>query len=349
MNVATPLITTIIPTYRRPHLLKRAVKSALAQEGASLQVCVYDNASGDETSDVVAEIAMRDSRIKYFCHPKNIGGFENFQYGLQHVETPFFSFLSDDDVLLPGFYAAAMAGFQDYPDAMFWAGITVRMDPAGNVYDARVERWPREGRYAGAEGVAQMTGGLAPTWTGAVIRRDVLETVGFLDEAVGSPSDLDWMLRIATRYPFIIKKQPAALYVIHSESVSETGPFSATWPGWKKMIENVTTRGTLTHEERDRIAALLNADARRMLFRRAVGALSKADYLYVQEAARVLSTHYDQRWSSTSLKILKTVCSKLPLVQRCYTLGYSAAVRRALSGRADLRRRYGGLARHLND
>lgn len=349
MTVDTPLVTTIIPTYRRPHLLRRAVKSALAQQGVSLQVCVYDNASGDETRDVVAALAAEDSRVKYTCHPTNIGGFANFQYGLQHVQTPFFSFLSDDDVLLPGFYAAAMAGFQEYPDAMLWAGVTVRMDPAGRVYDARVERWPREGLYAGAQGVAQMTGGLAPTWTGAVIRRDVLETVGLLDEAVGAPSDLDWILRIAARHPFIICKRPVALFVIHPESFSETGPFSAIWPGWKKMIENLTVGGALSPEERGCIAARLNADARRMLFRRSLGALSKSDYSYVREAANVLSAYYRQRWSSASLKIMRTVCSRLPLAQRCYTFGYSTAVNVALDGRADLQRRHGEFARYLTD
>src|SRR5690242_8086487 len=38
------LITAVIPTYRRPHLLRRAITSVLTQESAPLQVCVYDNA-----------------------------------------------------------------------------------------------------------------------------------------------------------------------------------------------------------------------------------------------------------------------------------------------------------------
>jgi len=180
-----------------------------------------------------------------------------------------------------------------------------------------------------------------------VIRRDVLETVGPLDEAVGSPFDLDWMLRIAARHPIVISKRPVALFLIHPESISETGPFSAIWPGWNKMIENLTAGETLSAEEKGRIAALLDADARRMLFRLSLGALSKSDYSYVREAANVLSAHYRQCWSSASLKILQTVCSRLPLAQRFYTLGYSTAVRRALGGRTDLQRRHGGLARHL--
>ena len=66
--IAQPLITTIIPTYRRSEKLKRAIQSVLAQTYPHFQICVYDNASGDETADVVAALAKEDSRVQYFCH-----------------------------------------------------------------------------------------------------------------------------------------------------------------------------------------------------------------------------------------------------------------------------------------
>ena len=80
-----PLITTIIPTYRRPNLLRRAIKSVLNQTYPHCQVCVCDNTSGDETANVVAKIAKKDPhpRVKYHCHPENIGAIKNFKYGLE--------------------------------------------------------------------------------------------------------------------------------------------------------------------------------------------------------------------------------------------------------------------------
>lgn len=98
-----PLITTIIPTFRRPHLLGRALRSVLSQTYPHFRVCIYDNASGDETAAVVAEVAKGDSRVQYYCHPENIGANRNFLYGQERVETPYYSFLPDDDVLLPHF------------------------------------------------------------------------------------------------------------------------------------------------------------------------------------------------------------------------------------------------------
>src|SRR5438105_3287010 len=63
----------VIPTYRRPGLLRRAVRSALAQTHSDLEVWVYDNASGDETEAVVAELAAVDARLHYHRHQHNLG------------------------------------------------------------------------------------------------------------------------------------------------------------------------------------------------------------------------------------------------------------------------------------
>ena len=73
-DITKPLITTIIPTYQRPKLLRRAIKSGLNQNYPHFQVCVYDNASGDETETVVREFTAKDSRIQYFRQEKNRGG-----------------------------------------------------------------------------------------------------------------------------------------------------------------------------------------------------------------------------------------------------------------------------------
>ena len=95
METDKPLITAIIPTYRRPGLLQRAIHSVLAQNYGQLQVIVYDNASDDDTAAVVAALAREDPRVEYYCQPENVGPVANFAYGMEQVETPYFSMLSD--------------------------------------------------------------------------------------------------------------------------------------------------------------------------------------------------------------------------------------------------------------
>ena len=104
-----PLVTTIIPTFRRPILVRRAIISALSQTLSDLRVSVYDNGSDDETEATVRDLQSIDSRIDYYRHPSNIGALNNFNFGLSRVESDYFSFLSDDDFLLPDFYELASA------------------------------------------------------------------------------------------------------------------------------------------------------------------------------------------------------------------------------------------------
>src|SRR5512136_722492 len=101
MNTYLPVITTVIPTFRRPYLLRRAIQSVLNQTYPHFQVWVYDDASGDETASVVSAIAQRDRRVHYYCHPRNIGMIANFSYSIKSTPPPYFSMLCDDDLLLP--------------------------------------------------------------------------------------------------------------------------------------------------------------------------------------------------------------------------------------------------------
>ena len=123
-----PVITTVIPTYQRPRLLERAIRSVLNQTYPRFQVCVYDNASEDETKEVVAKLMKEDPRVKYFCHSSNIGVGPNFNYGLSRIETQYFSILSDDDVLIPNFFESALEKLAHYPNAMLVAGLCLIVD-----------------------------------------------------------------------------------------------------------------------------------------------------------------------------------------------------------------------------
>ena len=80
---------------------------------------VLDDASGDETEEIVTAMARRDSRITYIRHERNIGMTPNWQFGLEHVETPYFSFLSDDDIHLPNLYTAAVESLETRHDIDF--------------------------------------------------------------------------------------------------------------------------------------------------------------------------------------------------------------------------------------
>ena len=69
---AAPLVSVVIPTHERAQLLKRAIQSVLDQTYDKLDILVVDDASLDNTREVVESFG--DSRIRYFRHKTNKGG-----------------------------------------------------------------------------------------------------------------------------------------------------------------------------------------------------------------------------------------------------------------------------------
>lgn len=232
-----PLITTVIPTYRRPQLLKRAVLSVMNQTYPHIKICVYDNASGDTTKEVVKELSQQDPRVNYYCHPQNIGAFNNFKFGLDRVDTLYFSMFSDDDILLPDFYEKAMAGFIKYPEAIFSATqtITVKNKKVMGISFTDYE----EKLYCSPEGLLKVAEGGTNTWTGTLYKKEVIEAVGLDESLAEGPAEQDFLLRVATVFPYMVTKSPGAIFIVHDLATSSLRREVDFMDEYMKMVNKI--------------------------------------------------------------------------------------------------------------
>lgn len=217
-----PLITTVIPTFRRPDLLTRAIESALAQSFTSLRVCVFDNASGDETESVVAALIRRDKRVSYIKNPTNIGAVKNMMRATAAVTTEFYSILNDDDFLLPGFYKNAMSGFQTSPTARFACAKTITIDLTNNKLQLRNADWV-PGVYAPTREIATKMYRSHFTQTGVLFRREMRDVVGLYEN---SGNDLLYMTMAAASSPFLVLDCYGGAFIIHAQSYTSKGGIS---------------------------------------------------------------------------------------------------------------------------
>ena len=67
----SPKVTIAIPTYNRAQLLKISMQSVLDQDYPDFRILVLDNASSDNTEEVVRSFS--DTRITYHRNKKNVG------------------------------------------------------------------------------------------------------------------------------------------------------------------------------------------------------------------------------------------------------------------------------------
>lgn len=210
------IITTVIPTFRRPELLKRAINSVLAQSFKDLQVCVYDNASGDHTEAIVQAFMQEDERVIYYKNNENIGAIANIIQGLTAVNTPFYSLLSDDDFLLPDFYQKAIDEFHINPTAEFVCSKTMVIDLINKKIQYRNKDWSAGFYQPSNEIVSKMYVSHFVT-TGVLLRKSITQLIGVFDP-IGS--DNLYMTIASATVPFVVLDSYGAAITLHDNSYS---------------------------------------------------------------------------------------------------------------------------------
>ncbi|TMC44990.1 MAG: glycosyltransferase family 2 protein [Chloroflexi bacterium] len=305
------MITVVIPTYRRPRLLARAIRSVLAQTDPNFAVCVYDNASGDETAAVVATFMADDRRIHYCAHQTNIGATANINQGMDRVASPYFTVLSDDDVLLPTLFERAMATYARYPDAMFVSSPVLLVDPLGRVLKVDGSQWPT-GLYRPPAGLSDMVDLGHFIWTGTVFRRELVQQVGVLDPAIGSSADLDFQLRIASHHPFATVSEPGALFSWHPASPSSHPDLDHFWPGWQRIIDKIRADDALPAEVRRVVTARIRGRLMKMLVLVGLYASTRGRFDDAAGAADVLRRGYRAPVASLAVRATAALARWLP-------------------------------------
>jgi glycosyltransferase involved in cell wall biosynthesis len=96
---AYPVVSAVIPTRRRPELVKRAVASALAQTLRDIEVLVVVDGPDETTKATLASFS--DNRLRVLELPEPVGGSEARNIGVKNALGKWIAFLDDDDEWLP--------------------------------------------------------------------------------------------------------------------------------------------------------------------------------------------------------------------------------------------------------
>jgi glycosyltransferase involved in cell wall biosynthesis len=283
----------------------------LTQTYRDFDLWVYDNASGDETAAVVEQFVRRDARVHYHRHERNIGAIPNFSYGLERVTTPFFSILSDDDVLLPRFYETALDALQGQPVAMLAALQVLHVDPRGRVLEVQGASWT-PGLHQPGEALLEILEHGHPTWTGVLFRREIIGTVGLLDEETGNASDLDFELRAAGQCPILLCAEPGAVFLTHAGGASFGPRLGDTIPTWMRIIGKIGADERIPKPIRTQVAGELAHRLDQRLFTIAVGAARRGNREEASRAAALLAQRQSGRRASRLASAVVALCASVP-------------------------------------
>lgn len=184
-----PEVSVIIPSFNRAQSVVRAIASVCRQRFQRWELIVVDDASTDDTEQVVKSVV--DSRVRYVRTLRSSGPAAARNAGVRSARARIISFLDSDDEWGPEKLYCDHQALAACPSAgLAYTGEEI-CNQEGRILSVHVPA--REG-YIFSELVTRDCIGSCSRVT---VRRDVLETVGGFDEALMSNEDWDLWLRIS--------------------------------------------------------------------------------------------------------------------------------------------------------
>jgi glycosyltransferase involved in cell wall biosynthesis len=185
-----PIVSIVLPTYKRAHVLPLAIRSVLEQTYASWELIVVDDNSPDETEAVVKSFG--DPRIRYFRNDPNLKLPRTLNRGFSLAAGDYLTWTSDDNMLAPSAIARMVdvlaGGAADFVFADYYE--FAETDAEGHPNDLRHVRQPDEPDLAKGNSI-----GACFLYT-----RAVYEQIGEYDPNLFLNEDYDYWMRIARKF-----------------------------------------------------------------------------------------------------------------------------------------------------
>lgn len=276
MNNAPPLVSVCIPTYKGADHLPAAIDSVLSQSITDWELVIVDDASPDDTPQIVQRYS--DARIRYLRNPHNFGPEGNWNRCLEEARGRYFKLLPQDDLLYPHTLQRQVDRLEKDAE-----GSLALVFGSRNIIDAQGHTITRRGYPGGREGImkgAEVTRRCVRYGTnligepGSVLMRTSLaHQVGPFDGSISYIIDLDYWVRLLAHGDAYYLSEPVSAFRVSRGSWS-VAIGSKQSEEYRRFIAKLSARPQLGISPLDRalghVMAKVNNYARLMFYRYAL-------------------------------------------------------------------------------
>lgn len=235
MNNNLAKVSVAIPTRNRSKLLKRAIDFVLRQTYKNFELIVLDNASTDDTKEVVS--SFRDKRIVYKRNSRNLGIISNWNEAIKCSKGEYLNIFHDDDVMYPTFLEESIKALDNNPSVGFTFSLIKRVDKTRKFLNIWWEDYNGMiGLIKGLDYILltiekERCISLAPDM---VFRKTIFEEIGLFRQVYAfNTFDFNMWFRIAFSFDVYLIKKILFEYTIHPKQMSQRNwrtPQSPTGP-----------------------------------------------------------------------------------------------------------------------
>jgi len=232
-------LSVIISNYNHAQYITNALEAILSQSYRPLEVIIIDDASVDNSVEVIQQFVERDPRVRLIRNERNMGNIYNVNKFIQFTQGDYIYAAASDDMVLPGFFEKSMSLLEQYPQAGLCSTDCFLL--IENTGEMIIDKMPcfNEQRYVSpGEFVKYMQMRFHPpiAFGSVVIKRAALiKAGGFIPELKWS-ADLFAVLVIAFRYGICYIPEPLMIFRIREDSFSSG---YRQWPQQRRVMLNM--------------------------------------------------------------------------------------------------------------
>jgi glycosyltransferase involved in cell wall biosynthesis len=235
-------ISVVIPTKQRREMVKRAVASVLSQTLSPDQVIVVDDASTDQTMEMLR--ALKDDRL-VLVESESAGAAQARNFGIQKATGDLIAFCDSDDVWLPDklekqiplFSAAPM------PVMVFSDALVAHNDK----FDSEADTvFSSQTPFSGEIFNSLLLDNFIPTSTVIIYREAIKKTSGFEDQYCPA-EDYGLWLQLAKQGRCTFHPEPLAVYHQHAGQAGRR--LGDMYTQTAKVIHGALNRSELRHKD----------------------------------------------------------------------------------------------------
>lgn len=212
------LVSIVTPSFNQGAFIGETISSVLGQNYPFIEYLVVDGGSTDSTLDAVRSFG---DRLKWISEPDR-GQSDAINKGWRRTRGEIIAWLNADDLYRPGALDRVVRFFREHPRVDLVYGDCEYINERGDI----IGRHPA--RHVSGEELLRSSKSIIPQ-PATFLRRRVLATVGYLDQALHYVMDLEYWIRVAIRHQIAYLPECLAAFRFHghSKSMSQYAPMQA--------------------------------------------------------------------------------------------------------------------------
>src|SRR5215471_18121754 len=116
---ALPSLSVVVPNYNHAKFLPTCLTAILRQSSKPLEILVLDDASTDNSLEVIRQFAAEHPLIRLVQNEKNLGVMPNLNKGVELSRGEYVYIASADDEVVPGLFEKSLRLLAEHPEAAY--------------------------------------------------------------------------------------------------------------------------------------------------------------------------------------------------------------------------------------